>query len=241
MSALRALKPSERIVDSVYAALRVAILDGSLLPGQALSVPELSRQLDVSRSPVREAVLALVAGGLAVEQPRRGVAVAKIAASDMLQIHEVREGVEAQAARLCAQRASPAVLRQLAELLDRQAAVVERGDAAGWYQTNAEFHRLVASGAGNSRLSEIAMMLEGQMRLGLRQVSSDRDQRRRGLAEHQAILGAITGREPDAAERLMREHIRRTRETLALQLEGDRSVGGSIDVATHNNERSEAQ
>ena len=56
------------------------------------------------------------------------------------------------------------------------------------------------------------------MCLGLRQVSSDRDQRRRGLAEHQAILAAITGREPDAAERLMREHIRRTRETLALQL-----------------------
>ena len=96
MSALPALKPSERIVDSVHAALRAAILDGSLAPGQALSVPELSRQLDVSRSPVREAVLALVADGLAVEQPRRGAAVAEIAAADMLEIHEVREGVEAR-------------------------------------------------------------------------------------------------------------------------------------------------
>ncbi len=50
------------------------------------------------------------------------------------------------------------------------------------------------------------------------EVSSDRDQRRRGVTEHQAILDAIIGRKPDAAERLMREHIRRTRETLALKL-----------------------
>ena len=84
--------------------------------------------------------------------------------------------------------------------------------------TNADFHRLVAAGAGNRRLSEVVLVLEGQMRLGLRQVSSDRDQPRRGLAEHQAILDAITGHEPDAAERLMRQHIRHTRETLALQL-----------------------
>ncbi|MGI4795456.1 MAG: GntR family transcriptional regulator [Janthinobacterium lividum] len=218
MSALPALRPSERIVDSVHAALRAAIFDGSLAPGQALSVPELSRQLDVSRSPVREAVLALVASGLAVEQPRRGVAVAEIATADMLEIHEVCEGVEAQAARLCAERAGPAVLHQLAALLQQQAVVVEQDDAVGWFQTNAGFHRLVAAGAGNRRLSEVVLMLEGQMRLGLRQVSSDRNQRRRGLGEHQAILAAITGRDPEAAERLMREHIRRTRERLALQL-----------------------
>ena len=218
MSALPALRPSERIVDSVHAALRAAILDGSLAPGQALSVPELSRQLDVSRSPVREAVLALVAHGLAVEQPRRGVAVAEIEAADMLEIHEVREGVEAQAARLCAQRARPALLHQIAELLQRQAVIVERNDAPGWFQTNADFHRLIAAGAGNRRLSEVLLVLEDQMRLGLRQVSSDRDQRQRGLAEHQAILAAIAGREPDTAERMMREHIRLTRETLALKL-----------------------
>lgn len=205
-------------MDSVHAALRAAILDGSLLPGQALSVPELSRQLDVSRSPVREAVLALVADGLAVEQPRRGVAVAEIEAADMLEIHEVREGVEAQAARLCAKRAGATLLRQLAELLQQQAAVVELGDAPGWFGTNADFHRLVAAGAGNRRLFEMVLVLEGQMRLGLRQVSSDWDQRRRVLIEHQAILDAIIGREPDAAEQLMCQHIRRTRETLALQL-----------------------
>ena len=218
MTRLLALKPAERIVDSVHAALRAAILDGSLTPGQALSVPELSRQFDVSRSPVREAVLALVADGLAVEQPRHGVAVAEIEPADLLEIHEVREGVEAQAARLCAERAGGGVLRHLADVLKKQKAVVEREDAHGWFQTNADFHRVVVEGASNRRLSKMVLTLERQMRLGLRQVSWDRDQRERGFVEHLAILNAIAEREPDAAERLMREHIRRTRKKLALRL-----------------------
>jgi len=218
MAGLSALKPTERIVDSVHATLRAAILDGELSPGQPLSVPDLSRQLEVSRSPVREALLALVADGLAVELPRRGVSVVEVEVSDLLEIHEVREGVEAQAARLCAERANDAVLRDLAGILVRQRAVVEGDDAAGWFRTNAEFHGAIAAGTGNRRLAEVLLTLEAQMRLGLRQVSSDREQRRRGLAEHQAILHAITKRDPDTAERTMRDHIRRTKETLARRL-----------------------
>lgn len=218
MAGLLALKPAERIVDSVHAALRAAILDGGLSPGQSLSVPELSRQLDVSRSPVREALLALVADGLAVEHPRRGVSVVEVEASDLLEIHEVREGVEAQAARLCAERATDATLRRLADVLVRQRAVVERDDASGWFRTNAEFHGVIAEGTGNRRLSEVLLTLEAQMQLGLRQVSSDQEQRRRGMAEHQAVLDAIARREPDTAERTMRDHIRRTKETLARRL-----------------------
>ncbi len=218
MAGLPALKPAERIVDSVHAALRAAILDGGLSPGQSLSVPDLSRQLEVSRSPVREALLALVADGLAVEHPRRGVSVVEVEASDLLEIHEVREGVEAQAARLCAERAPDETLRRLADILLQQRAVVGRDDAPGWFRTNAEFHCAIAEGAGNRRLSEVLLTLEAQMQLGLRQVSSDQEQRRRGLAEHHAILDAIARRDLDGAERAMRDHIRHTKETLARRL-----------------------
>jgi len=218
MAGLPALKPAERIVDSVHAALRAAILDGGIAQGQSLSVPDLSRQLEVSRSPVREALLALVADGLAVEHPRRGVSVVEVDTSDLLEIHEVREGVEAQAARLCAERATDAALRRLADILLQQRTIVERNDAFGWFKTNAEFHGAIAKGTGNRRLSEVLLTLEAQMRLGLQQVSSDQEQRRRGIAEHQAILHAITKRDPDAAERTMRDHIRHTKETLARRL-----------------------
>jgi DNA-binding GntR family transcriptional regulator len=67
-------------------------------------VPELARRLNVSRSPIREAGLQLVSEGLAVEQPRRSVVVAMIELNDVLDIHEIREFVEALSARLCADR-----------------------------------------------------------------------------------------------------------------------------------------
>lgn len=218
MVTLPALRSAERIVDAVRAALRTAIVGGDLPPGSALSVPELSRQLAVSRSPVREALLALVADGLAVEHPRRGVSVVDIAAADLLEIHEVREGLEAQAARLCAERAQASTVSRLAAILDRQGSVVEHEDAAGWFETNAAFHAVVAEGACNRRLTETLLIFEGQMRLGLRRVSSDREQRRRGLAEHRAVFEAISRREPDAAERAMREHIHFTKLALGRRL-----------------------
>ena len=137
----------------------------------------------------------------------------------MLEIHEVREGVEAQAARLCAEHAGPAPLRSLADVLGKQAEVVDQESAAGWYDTNTEFHRLIAEGAGNRRMAEVLFARQRQMRLGLRRVSSRRDQRRPGLAEHRAIFAAIQEHDPRAAEQLMRAHIASTRSALADRLE----------------------
>ena len=88
-------------------------------------------------------------------------------------------------------------------MLITQKAIVQQDDADGWYDTNV--HGLIAEHAGNRRLAELLLALQRQMRLGLLRVSSQREQRRRGLAEHEAILKAISGREPDLAERLMRE------------------------------------
>src|SRR3954467_13176291 len=113
MTDLPLLDASARIVDTVQVALRQAIFQGTLRAGEQLSVPELARRLNVSRSPVREAVLGLVAQGLAGEQPRRGVVVATIAADDLVAIHEVREFLEAGAARLCARRIDKAGVDRL--------------------------------------------------------------------------------------------------------------------------------
>src|SRR5262245_31896745 len=140
MSGLPQLSPATRIVDTVQDTLREAILSGSLRAGEQLSVPELARRLNVSRSPVREAVLGLVAQGLAVEQPRRGVVVATIAPDDLVAIHEVREFLEAGAARLCAQRIDEAGVERLKKIIAEQQRAVKDHDADGYFRTNAELH-----------------------------------------------------------------------------------------------------
>jgi DNA-binding GntR family transcriptional regulator len=207
---LAALNPAARIVDAVQASLRGAILKGALRAGEPLSVPELARRLNVSRSPVREAVLGLVAQGLAVEQPRRGVVVATVARSDLLAIHEIRVFLEAGAARLCAQRADASAFTALREILREQDAAVKAGDAAGYFATNAALHRAIAGAAGNDRLAGILNVLEDQMRIALREVAANRAHMREGLAEHRAVVEAIAARDAVAAEQRMRHHIENT-------------------------------
>lgn len=215
---LAELRPVGRIVDSVRAALRAAILDGTLPAGFPLSVPELSRRLQVSRSPVREALLQMVADGLAVERPRRGIVVASVAPDDLLQIHEIREALEALSAKLCTTRIDSAGLRELGDILDRQGECVRRNDADGYFHTNAQFHATIVRYAGNPRLQGILEVLEVQMQMGLREVASRAEQQRLGLQEHRRILQALRRGVAAPAEKLMRAHISNTKERLKQRM-----------------------
>jgi len=220
MSDLPQLSPATRIVDTVQDALRDAIFGGSLRAGEPLSVPELARRLNVSRSPVREAVLGLVAQGLAVEQPRRGVVVATIDVNDLVAIHEVREFLEAGAARLCARRIDKAGAERLRHILAEQKRAVKEKDAGGYFRTNSALHGAIAASAGNPRLEQIVRTLENQMRLALHRVASDERHIRSGYAEHQRIVDAIAGGDEPAADEAMRTHIASTIERLRGRVGG---------------------
>src|SRR3954462_11258338 len=127
--------PVRRTVDAVRAALQTAIRRGELKPGDALSVPDLARRLNVSRSPVREAVLHLVADGFAVEAPRRGVALRTLDERDLVQIHEMREVLEGLAARRGAEPRPAGLVETLRTVLADEDAAVKRLDAAAYAET----------------------------------------------------------------------------------------------------------
>lgn len=201
-----------RVVDEAVAALRWAILSGDLLPGERLSVPALSARLGVSRSPVREAVLALAAEGLAVESPRRGVVVAALGPGDADAIHEVRGPLEGLAARLAAERGPRGPLRdRLGAILGEQAAAVAAQDEHGFFRTNAAFHRAIAAGSGNPELLRLLGSLEGRMALALRRVAATPRHRRAALDEHRGVAEAVGAGNGDEAEAAMRAHLAATR------------------------------
>ena len=200
-----------RVVDEATAALRGAILSGDLSPGEKLSVPALSLRLGVSRSPVREAVLALAAEGLAVESPRRGVVVAEIGPGDADAIHEARGPLEGLVARLAAERGPDDLAARLAAILAEQSAAVQAGDEEGFFRTNAAFHAAIATASGNAELPRLLGSLEGRMALALRRVAARAGHRDAALAEHGAVADAIARRDGDAAEAAMRAHLAATR------------------------------
>ena len=128
---LQAIEPGDLLADRAYRQLSRAILRNQLVAGDALSVPELARRLNISRSPVREAVQRLIYDGLAANVPHRGAIVSELKPDDFRGLLEVRQALEGLAARLATERATDEQLRSLREVLDEHAVVVEAGDEDG--------------------------------------------------------------------------------------------------------------
>ncbi|MCG7364457.1 GntR family transcriptional regulator [Roseomonas sp. ACRSG] len=200
-----------RVVDETVAALRRAILSGDLRPGQKLSVPALALRLGVSRSPVREAVLALTAAGLAVESPRRGVVVTELGPKETDAIHEARGSLEGFAARLAAERGPADLGERLDAILAEQAAAAAAADENEYFRTNAAFHAAVAAACDNAELQRLLASLEGRMALALRQVATRPEHRESAVAEHRKVVAAIKARDGSGAEAAMRAHLAATR------------------------------
>lgn len=204
----------DRLTDAVHRTLRAAILAGAPAPGEQLSVPELARQLAVSRGSVREAVLQLVADGLAEERPRRGVVVAALGVTEMHYIHQIREVLEGQAARLCAEAPAPGLVDDLEAVWAGQQCAIAAEDDHSYADTDSRFHALLANGCGNPMLAALIERLHDQMRLALDRLAEAPEHRRCGHDELGQVLHAVRTANPDTAETVMRAHIRRARAAL---------------------------
>lgn len=188
--------------------LRSAILAGELAPGTRLSVPELSRQLQVSRSPVREAVLLLVGEGLAVEHTRRGVEVARLELVDLLELYELRAAIESLAARHAAERMTSTDLTALRGVLDAQGAAATHNPRL-FRELDTRFHQIIVDCCGNSRLQRHARLLVREMVLARPLLLNDPHHLTRSHEEHRALERALRQRDGPTAEKAMSEHLTR--------------------------------
>jgi DNA-binding GntR family transcriptional regulator len=216
-----------RLVDTVYDRLREAILNGELQPGQKLSVPALAQRLQVSRSPIVAAVQRLTQEGLAVGEPRKGAVVTLISVQELIRLYEIREVLEGLSARLAAERASPAKVTEMAEVLARHEASVVSGDQASRQLENVNFHRLIREAAENPELARWLEAIQSQVKLAMRRTGAYMDDVELTVREHRAILAAIQTRDADSAERVARMHIQRVREKLAF-IDTDGHVGNKV-------------
>jgi DNA-binding GntR family transcriptional regulator len=214
--AMELVAAPSRLVDTVYERIREAILDGTLEPGQKLSVPALAQTLGVSRSPIVAAVQRLIQDGLAVEEPRKGAVVTLISVPELIRLYEIREVLEGLSARLAAERATAATVQQMGEVLGRHEAAVVSDDQVSRQVENVNFHRLIREASENPELARWLDAIQSQVKLAMRRTGAYKDDVELTVREHRAILQAIQSRDGDAAERVARIHIRRVREKLAL-------------------------
>ena len=218
------LKPPARAAlgDSVANILRSAILDGSLHPGEPLHENVLTRQLSVSRSPIREALLQLEQERLIDSRPNKSAVVRKPSPEEIRQVYTIRSALEGIAARWAAEKATPALaveLRRRADDLNNATIASEAGVGPTIFGQAIDFHAAIAEAAGSAELQRLLESLRNQIRhvmvVGLASLTS----RRAGEihAEHLALIDAIAERDGDRAERLASAHVRGARDRLVAQ------------------------
>ena len=126
----------------------------SLAPGAKLNERELSEQLQVSRTPLREAIKMLAAEGLVELLPNRGAAVAQMSEQDVADTFEVIAGLEGQSGELAAQRITEAELAEIRALHYEMLAAYTRRDLPTYYRINAQIHTLINAAARNPVLMQ---------------------------------------------------------------------------------------
>jgi DNA-binding GntR family transcriptional regulator len=196
------------LTESVHDSLQEMIFSGELMPGSPLSVPALAATLNVSRTPVREAVQQLIYEGLATHTRNAGARVTLLddeAVKAVFDVREVLDGLAAYTATLIATRATVEQLRKMVqvqrELLD------EAPDRHRDANLDLQFHTLIRDTARNRPLSDALARLDGQSHLYRSDMWDTELNRRLAVGEHERIVVGIEAGDADGARSAACAHV----------------------------------
>jgi len=195
------------IGNRVLDALRQAIVQLQLRPGNVLSEAEVARQLGVSRQPVREAFIKLADTGLIEVRPQRGTFVKLISIREVQNARFVREAIELAIVHKAALEISPAHLEELRQLLDQQRQASARGDHHGFLRLDESFHQALAHGADCDHAWRLLEGLKAQMDRVRYLSMPNATPIDTLIGQHAAIVDALSRHAPDDAEAAMRAHL----------------------------------
>ena len=212
-------RPDQRLFDQVCSRLRSAIIRGQYAPGARLYERDLTKQLEVSRTPIREALRKLEAEGLVVSFPHRGFFVREPSFDEARQAYEMRRIVESACCELAAQRATEIDLAAMRQTIREAEEALSEGDRESLLQLNKDFHNLLAKAAHNVFLEKewkalwtFADLLRGRWWAQTSQPETDH-------SEHAAIVEAVADRDSALARDLAEKHIRLAWESVAAHFE----------------------
>jgi DNA-binding GntR family transcriptional regulator len=212
---------SSSLEEKVYLSLEEQIISQKLRPGESVTEMKLSRELGVSRTPVREALQRLDREGLIKLIPNKGAVVLGISEQDLMDIYKIRMRLEGLAARIAAEKRDEAFCRELRDNVELTEFYMTKGNIEKVKNLDSEFHDIIyrccESRMLGKTLSELHRYIASYRKLSLA-VSGRIDH---SLSEHREIYEAIACGNTDAADALMSEHVERALENLLQILNKD--------------------
>lgn len=190
-----------------YNQIKNLIIKNRIEPNTLLVERQLSEQLGVSSTPIREALKRLTSEGLTEFIPGKGVFVSNLTFEDFINISEVREALEGMAAKLCTLKKDEKVIETLEKNLDALEEALNSGDYDQSVEYDIQFHHILISGAKNPKLENLLNGIYDQINRFAFFSVSDVERQRMSLRQHRKVLEAIKNDDANLAEKLIRDHI----------------------------------
>lgn len=197
-----------------YEAIRGAILDVQYQPGDALYEVELAERLEMSRTPVREAIRQLVSEGLVRTVPYRGTFVKAVSKDEAREIYETAEGLEGMAAFLAALHASEDDVARLRDAVDTMERALRAQEIDVLIEADEQYHEALHRACKNAYLVASLNRLYGQVHRIRLITARLRVDSMKSVEDHRATADAVNRRDPERARHSTHRHWARVRDEM---------------------------
>jgi DNA-binding GntR family transcriptional regulator len=219
--------PRAALHEQVAQRLRQMLVEGRIAPGAKLNERELSELLNVSRTPLREAIKMLAAEGLVELLPHRGAIAVSLGEADILNTFEVMAGLEGMTGELAAQRITPAELAEIQAMQFEMMATYTRRDLSAYYQLNARIHAAISAAAKNPVLSQVYQQVNARLQALRFRSNQDGEKWKRAVKEHEKMIEALAAHDGAAMRDVLQAHLRNKRDVVLEQLREDAKKQGA--------------
>ena len=199
---------------AVAVGLRQRLVEGRIAPGAKLNERALSEELQVSRTPLREAIKMLAVEGLVELLPNRGAVAAQWNAQDVADTFEVIAGLEAQSGELAAERITAAELAEIRALHYEMLAAFTRRELPAYYRLNAQIHERINAAARNPVLTHTYRTVNARLQALRFRSNFDERKWQQAMQEHEAMVERLAARDGPGMRVLLLQHLLHKRDAV---------------------------
>ena len=212
---------SQNLHEAIFQKLRLLLVEGKIAPGSKLNERELAESLNVSRTPIREAIRRLAADGLVELIANRGAIAVQLSLEDVIHTFNVIADLEGFSGELAANNISDAALSELEALQYEMMASYARRDLSSYYKLNLRIHHLINQAANNPVLAQLFSQVNARIEALRFRSNQDGVKWEKAVEEHQEMLDALKVRDSVRMRRIMIKHVQNKRDVVVQLLKAE--------------------
>lgn len=212
---------TQNLHEATFLKLRALLVEGSIQPGSKLNERELAEQLNVSRTPIREAIRRLAADGLVELIANRGAIAVQLSKDDIIHTFDVIANLEGFSGELAAQNISEQTLIELEALQYEMMASYARRDLSSYYRLNLKIHQAINHAANNPVLSQLFSQVNARIEALRFRSNQDGVKWEKAVEEHQEMLDALKARDSVRMRKVMMQHVMNKRDVVIQLIDSE--------------------